>query len=135
LFDRIIELRYYSEKDASNVIRQVLYALKHLHDNQVVHRDLKVRGVGSINACILIVVFSLKICFFLLRIRMLLSSLPILGLVLFPSLFFFPFSLLPFFPFSLSFPSSPFFAYLGRLPGNDLFYSPRGVPIGLGMAF
>eukprot|EP01126_Amoeba_proteus_P053739 TRINITY_DN656_c0_g1_i19.p1 TRINITY_DN656_c0_g1~~TRINITY_DN656_c0_g1_i19.p1 ORF type:complete len:447 (+),score=70.01 TRINITY_DN656_c0_g1_i19:324-1664(+) len=41
LFDRIIELRRYTEKDASHVMRQVLLGLKHMHDQHIVHRDLK----------------------------------------------------------------------------------------------
>jgi calcium/calmodulin-dependent protein kinase (CaM kinase) II len=41
LFDRIIELQSYSEKDASRIIREILSAVKHLHDRRIVHRDLK----------------------------------------------------------------------------------------------
>jgi len=41
LFDKIVELQYYSEKEASKIIQQVLSAIDHLHTNQVVHRDLK----------------------------------------------------------------------------------------------
>lgn len=32
----------YSEKDASCVIQQVLEAVSYLHENDIVHRDLKV---------------------------------------------------------------------------------------------
>jgi len=41
LFDRIIELRRYTEKDASHVTRQALLGIKHMHDKHLVHRDLK----------------------------------------------------------------------------------------------
>lgn len=42
LFDRILDRGVYSEKDASKVIQQVLQAVSFLHQNGVVHRDLKV---------------------------------------------------------------------------------------------
>ncbi|OCT65497.1 hypothetical protein XELAEV_180417364mg, partial [Xenopus laevis] len=41
LFDRIIERGYYTEKDASQLIRQVLDAVQYLHNMGIVHRDLK----------------------------------------------------------------------------------------------
>uniref|UniRef100_A0A4W3H5E7 non-specific serine/threonine protein kinase n=1 Tax=Callorhinchus milii TaxID=7868 RepID=A0A4W3H5E7_CALMI len=41
LFDRILERGVYTEKDASNLIQQVLKAVQYLHKNGVVHRDLK----------------------------------------------------------------------------------------------
>lgn len=42
LFDRILDRGVYSEKDASCVIQQVLEAVCYLHQNSIVHRDLKV---------------------------------------------------------------------------------------------
>lgn len=42
LFDRIVEKGSYSEKDASHLIRQVLEAVDYMHEQGVVHRDLKV---------------------------------------------------------------------------------------------
>uniref|UniRef100_V9L516 Calcium/calmodulin-dependent protein kinase type 1B-like protein n=1 Tax=Callorhinchus milii TaxID=7868 RepID=V9L516_CALMI len=41
LFDRIIERGFYTEKDASNLISQILKAVNYLHGLGVVHRDLK----------------------------------------------------------------------------------------------
>uniref|UniRef100_A0A0N4ZBC3 Protein kinase domain-containing protein n=1 Tax=Parastrongyloides trichosuri TaxID=131310 RepID=A0A0N4ZBC3_PARTI len=41
LFDRIVAKGSYTEKDASDLIRQVLEAVAFMHDNGVVHRDLK----------------------------------------------------------------------------------------------
>lgn len=43
MFDWILDQGYYTEKDASNVIRQVLEALAYLHTLHIVHRNLKVR--------------------------------------------------------------------------------------------
>ncbi|KAJ8006900.1 hypothetical protein DPEC_G00112010 [Dallia pectoralis] len=41
LFDRIVEKGFYTEKDASTLIRQVLEAVNYLHQMGIVHRDLK----------------------------------------------------------------------------------------------
>ncbi|XP_075219844.1 calcium/calmodulin-dependent protein kinase I isoform X3 [Lycorma delicatula] len=41
LFDRIVEKGSYTEKDASDLIRQVLEAVDYMHEQGVVHRDLK----------------------------------------------------------------------------------------------
>lgn len=43
VFDWILDQGYYTEKDASNVVRQVLEALAYLHNLHIVHRNLKVK--------------------------------------------------------------------------------------------
>lgn len=42
LFDRIVERGFYTEQDASTLIKQVLDAVNYLHEMGIVHRDLKV---------------------------------------------------------------------------------------------
>eukprot|EP01100_Stratorugosa_tubuloviscum_P014840 TRINITY_DN8169_c0_g1_i1.p1 TRINITY_DN8169_c0_g1~~TRINITY_DN8169_c0_g1_i1.p1 ORF type:complete len:396 (+),score=201.32 TRINITY_DN8169_c0_g1_i1:69-1256(+) len=41
LFDKIVELNFYSEHDASLAIAQVLKGVAHMHEMRIVHRDLK----------------------------------------------------------------------------------------------
>lgn len=42
LYEKIVEKKSFSEKDASHIMKQVFDALKYLHHIGVVHRDLKV---------------------------------------------------------------------------------------------
>ena len=75
LFDRIVEKGSYTEKDAADLIRQVLEAVDYMHEQGVVHRDLKVIWISSylyyylIHFLILqyliiaMALYSLKICY------------------------------------------------------------------------
>lgn len=44
VFDWILDQGNYTERDASNVIKQVLEAVAYLHSLNIVHRNLKVIG-------------------------------------------------------------------------------------------
>jgi len=41
LFDRIVDKGYYSEKSTVHIIKQILHAVKYLHEKGIAHRDLK----------------------------------------------------------------------------------------------
>jgi len=41
LFDRIVEKGYYSERNAMNIVSQILDAVAYLHSEHIAHRDLK----------------------------------------------------------------------------------------------
>jgi len=41
LFDRIVDKGYYSEKSTVHIIKQILNAVKYLHEKGIAHRDLK----------------------------------------------------------------------------------------------
>jgi len=41
LFDKIIELEYYSEKDAAALVKQICQAVSFCHSKNIVHRDIK----------------------------------------------------------------------------------------------
>jgi len=45
LFDHIIDRGNYSERDAANIIKQVLEAIEFMHKNGVAHRDLKPENI------------------------------------------------------------------------------------------
>ena len=42
LFDRIVEIQNYAERDAARICAEILSAVHHLHEKDIVHRDLKV---------------------------------------------------------------------------------------------
>ncbi len=42
LFDDIVAREFYSEKDASHCIQQILESVQYCHENRIIHRDIKV---------------------------------------------------------------------------------------------
>lgn len=80
VFDWILDQGNYTERDASNVIRQVLEAVAYLHSLNIVHRNLKVMGALSlslsrsfscslrytvVSVCACIVCYGNSLCFLL----------------------------------------------------------------------
>ncbi|KAJ0068683.1 hypothetical protein NL108_010756, partial [Boleophthalmus pectinirostris] len=49
VFDWILDQGYYSERDTSNVMRQVLEAVAYLHSLKIVHRNLKLENLVYYN--------------------------------------------------------------------------------------
>ncbi|NP_956744.1 caM kinase-like vesicle-associated protein [Danio rerio] len=49
VFDWILDQGYYSERDTSNVIRQVMEAVAYLHSLKIVHRNLKLENLVYYN--------------------------------------------------------------------------------------
>jgi calcium-dependent protein kinase len=45
LFDRLIEVKRFSEKDSVHLIRQVLLAINYMHKHKIIHRDLKPENI------------------------------------------------------------------------------------------
>lgn len=45
LFDKIISKKFFSEKEASDTMHQVLSAIVYCHNNNIVHRDLKPENI------------------------------------------------------------------------------------------
>ena len=45
LFEQLIQIGKFSEADAAQIIKQLLSAIKHLHDKNIAHRDLKPENV------------------------------------------------------------------------------------------
>jgi calcium-dependent protein kinase len=45
LFDKIVEVKYFSESTACNIMRQLLSAVAYCHEKGVIHRDLKPENI------------------------------------------------------------------------------------------
>jgi calcium-dependent protein kinase len=41
LFEKVVSLGSFTEKDAANIIKQVLSAVSYCHNNKIVHRYIK----------------------------------------------------------------------------------------------
>jgi calcium-dependent protein kinase len=50
LFEHLISVGKFSEADAAMIVKQILSAIKHLHDKNIAHRDLKPENIIFTNS-------------------------------------------------------------------------------------
>jgi serine/threonine protein kinase len=67
LFEDIVAREFYSEVDASHCIQQILDAVRHCHENNIVHRDLKVKNKENKFSYIFFILFYLIQFYYLIN--------------------------------------------------------------------
>jgi serine/threonine protein kinase len=45
LYERILKIKRFSERDAGTIVHQVLLALNYMHKKNIVHRDIKPENI------------------------------------------------------------------------------------------
>jgi len=45
LYERIIKLKTFSERDAATIVNQVLLAINYMHQKNIIHRDIKPENI------------------------------------------------------------------------------------------
>jgi len=62
LFDKIVAVKHFTERQAADLIRQIISAVFYCHSNNIVHRDLKPENIlyesEAPEACIKIIDFG-----------------------------------------------------------------------------